>query len=293
MTDERTDDTGEQPRDGGAQPTIQLPAKIPLAADERGILPIIPRNTEEAARYAQALIRADMVPDSYRYDGKSAVKAQNAGLDVRDGDINASLVLAGVLKSLEIGLPPQTGLGTIYPINGRFTVYGDGAIALIQRDRVIAKHTKRRIGPGFPPDLPLGDWPDEYGWLVSFWRKGQSEPYFAEFTVRDARRPNLWLNTNRKPWINYPDRMLFNRARAFALRDGFADCLFGLGIREEIEDTLPDEDEPVTAGTRHRSAFDDEPETAALPKPETQVVTDLDGQRTADPLPADALDPNF
>jgi len=38
------------------------------------------------------------------------------------------------------------------------------------------------------------------------------------------------------PWIEHPDRMLKIRARAFPLRDGFADALAGLAIREEVED---------------------------------------------------------
>jgi hypothetical protein len=40
--------------------------------------------------------------------------------------------------------------------------------------------------------------------------------------------------------------MLFNRARAFALRDGFADALNGLEIAEEVRDMMPaEEDKPA------------------------------------------------
>lgn len=226
--------------------TIQLPAKLPLAADDRGILPVIPRDTEEAARYAQGLIAAGIVPDAYREGGK------------KDGAPNKSLILTGILKALELGLPPQTGLGTIMPINGRFTVWGDGAIALIQRNRVIARHTELPVGPSFSPDTALADWPDEYGWVAQYWRQGQDEPYVGRFTVKDAKRAGLWNNSYKKPWMMYPNRMLQIRARTFALRDGFADCLMGLGIREEVEDTLPALDEPITL-TADNSALDDEP----------------------------------
>lgn len=262
MTEERI----EEPRDNeevGEEKT-QLPAKIPLTADEQGILPIIPRNTEEAGRYASALIRANMVPDSYRYTAKDVTKEHQRGNEVREGEPNAPLILAGILKGLEVGLAPQTALGTIYPINGKFTVYGDGAVALIQRDRVITSQEAQRIGVGFDHSLPPGEWPDNYGWLVRFNRRHQEEPYEATFTVRDAKRANLWMNASKKPWIHYPDRMLFNRARAFALRDGFADCLMGLGIREEVEDWhVAGAEEPLDGGTRHLSALDDEPETEA------------------------------
>jgi hypothetical protein len=54
--------------------------------------------------------------------------------------------------------------------------------------------------------------------------------------VRDARRAKLWNNPKKLPWVEHPKRMLKWRARAFAMRDGFADCLMGLSIREEVED---------------------------------------------------------
>ena len=34
------------------------------------------------------------------------------------------------------------------------------------------------------------------------------------FTVRDAKRGGMWLNSYKKPWLQYPDRMLYNRASA-------------------------------------------------------------------------------
>ena len=56
--------------------------------------------------------------------------------------------------------------------------------------------------------------------------------------------------------------MLMARARAYALRDGFADCLMGLAIREEIED-LPAE----APGKTDTSFLDDAP--AASPQRES------------------------
>jgi hypothetical protein len=129
----------EQPQDEAPAPEPQQEEanRLPsiMKADGQGVLAILPRDLDEAARYAYGLIRAGIVPDSYREGGK------------RDNAINAPLVIAGVLKSMELGLPPQTGLGTIYPINGKFTVFGDGAVGLIQRNRLVAKHTDRRVGP--------------------------------------------------------------------------------------------------------------------------------------------------
>jgi hypothetical protein len=75
---------------------------------------------------------------------------------------------------------------------------------------------------------------------------GQLELYVGRFSVRDARRAGLWTNTKKKPWFEHPKRMLQWHARAYAMRDGFADCLMGLAIREEVEDLTP---EPVTTDT--------------------------------------------
>jgi hypothetical protein len=76
------------------------------------------------------------------------------------------------------------------------------------------------------------------------------------------------MNVKKQPWILYPDRMLFNRARAFPLRDGFADALMGLSIAEEVMDAMPSVEEERRIETKRLSALtDDEPETES--KPET------------------------
>lgn len=200
---------------------------VPLLAHDN-VMAIMPRSIEEAGRYAQGLCVANIVPDAFREGGK------------RDGAPNHALVMMGVLKSMEIGIPPQTGLAGLLPINGRFSVWGDVAAALVQRTGQVAKQQVKELGAeNFNPEAPLGEWPDAYGIRVLYWRRGQEDPYVGEFTVRDAKRAGLWMAAHRKPWIQYPKRMLFNRARAFALRDGFADGLAGLTIAEEVQDSLP------------------------------------------------------
>lgn len=200
-----------------------------LEADERGILPIIPRDIDEAQRYAKGLISANQVPTAFRIDGK------------KDNEPNGPLILMGVLKSMEIGLPPQTGLEVLLPLNGTFTVWGNGIMGLIQQSGKVKNYTERMIGTSFDIEgTPLGDWPADFGFEVRIWRVGQDEPYIGRFTVGDAKRQCLWMNSYKKPWILSPLRMLKIRARSFAARDGFADCLMGLSIKEEVEDAMPD-----------------------------------------------------
>lgn len=233
-----------------AQPAPIRPEKLPAKLEaQETVQAIIPTTIEEAGRYATGLVRAGIVPDAFREGGN------------RNGAPVPELILMGVLKVMEVGLPPQTGLGFLLPLNGRFTIWGDGATALVQSKRLISKQTVREIGPAFDPGAPLGEWPSDFGFDVRYWRVGQEEPYIGTFTVRDAARAGLWLNARKQPWVLYPKRMLFNRARAFALRDGFADALAGLAIAEEVMD-FTDSPDPERRGSKRLAALSDEPEPA-------------------------------
>jgi hypothetical protein len=205
----------------GTLPKAKPP--VLLQAVEGGPLAIMPRNIEEAARYASGLIAAGIVPDAFK----------------KNGDPQRELVMMGVLKSLELGVAPQTGLAGLLPLNGRFSVWGDLAAALVQRTGLVKDQTVVWTGPAINEDDPPGSWSADFGCEVRYWRVGQDQPYIGRFTVRDAKRADLWMNPKRQPWIRYPKRMLFNRARAFAIRDGFADGLCGLTIAEEVLDALP------------------------------------------------------
>lgn len=222
------------------------PEKLPaqLIARDGGVLPIIPRNIEEAQRYANGLIAANIVPDAFRFSDKEARAAGDMSL--RDKP-NAPLILMGVLQAMELGVAPQSGLKWLLPLRGRFTIWGDLAIALAQRQGLVANQTVAWVGPAFDESMALGEWPLDFGCEVRLWRVGQQEPYIGRFLVRDAKRANLWMSSNKQPWVDYPKRMLFNRARAFALRDGFADALNGLSLAEEVMD-FPEEATPEKPG---------------------------------------------
>lgn len=225
-------------------------AKPQLVAQEsRDVLAIMPRNIEEAGRYASGLVMAGIVPDAFKD---------------RNGAVNKELVMMGVLKAMEIGVPPQTGLAGLLPINGRFSVWGDLAAALVQRTGQVERQQTIELGGSFDTDAPLSEWPDAFGFRVLYWRKGQADPYVGEFTVRDAKRANLWNNARRDPWIKYPKRMLFNRARAFALRDGFADGLNGLTIAEEVMDHMPPAVDERGPSKRLSSLIDEEEHDVAI-----------------------------
>lgn len=187
------------------------------------IAPVIPRDVDETYRLAKAIVMAGLAPASYEMDGPS-----------REPD--PQKIMIGIMKGLEVGLPPITALSTIAIINKRPSIWGDGAVALCQQSGQVEWVKTRWEGTE-----------DQDDWTAIFEikRRNQDEPYVGKFSVLQARRAKLWANPKKIPWIQYPGRMLLARARAYALREGFADCLAGLSIAEEIQD-LPAEPEKVS-----------------------------------------------
>lgn len=130
----------------------------------------------------------------------------------------------------EIGLGPMQALQSIAVVNGRPTVWGDAALALVRSSLVCESVDEGVEGKG-----------DDRVGFCTVARRGE-KPQTRTFSVADAKRAGLWGKTG--PWTQYPERMLQLRARGFALRDAFPDVLRGLITREEAADyqTAP---EPV------------------------------------------------
>lgn len=162
---------------------------------------IVPHDMDSAYRLAKAVCMAGMAPK---------------GLDTPEK------AMVAIMHGLEIGLTPMAALQRIAVVNGRPTIWGDGAIGLV-RGSGICEWVKERIeGEG-----------DNRIAVCEAKRKGDPESIRRTFGVADAKRAGLWGKTG--PWQQYPERMLQMRARAFSLRDGFADVLGGLYLQEELD----------------------------------------------------------
>jgi hypothetical protein len=122
----------------------------------------------------------------------------------------------------ELGLGPMQSLQCIAVVNGRPTVWGDMALALVRGSSVCLGVEEGVEGEG-----------DARAAYCHVHRKGE-KPQRRTFSVADAKRAKLWGKTG--PWTDYPDRMLQMRARGFALRDVFPDVLRGIVTREEAAD---------------------------------------------------------
>jgi hypothetical protein len=231
-----TDQTPIDAESGTAVIVAPPKPKAELVAGER-VSPIIPRTIDEVARIANAVIVAGLAPDSYR------------GTDER---ATASKIMIGIMKGAEIGLAPLTALANIAIINGKPCLYGDGAVALIQKSGAVERWEEAFTGE---------EGTDSWTANCTIWRRGQESPYEGHFSWGDAKRAKL---TSKGPWLSYPGIMLQWRARGRAMRTGFADCLSGLSIAEEVRD-LPEAPKPI----EDKSFLDDSiPETADPVAPE-------------------------
>lgn len=207
-----------------------------------------PRNLDEAMQFAKIMADSDLVPKDFK--GKP-------------GNI-----LVAIQKGLEIGLSPMGALESIAVINGRASLWGDGMLALVQASPVYEWHDESQSTP-------------QKGVCV-IKRKGHPE-HRSEFSLEDAKRAGLLGKAG--PWTQYTARMLTLRARAFALRDKFADALKGLPMAEEAMD-LPSR-EPITAevAPAQPSSLKERLRAQLEPPADVQDVTPVD---TTPPLPADA-----
>lgn len=221
----------------------QLVAGAPIAA-------LVPRTIDEVLRVADIILMAGIVPENLEKE-RGAVLPQK--------EIVARVV-AVIMAGSEVGMGPMASLANIAIINKRRSIWGQGAVALLQDSGVLESMKVERIGADPDAGAETARFSDDFGVRVTLRRRGQSEPYIGEYTVGKAKRAHLWMNGNKKPWIESPERQLQWRAFHFAATDGFADCLNGMMVREVAEDLASDA--PQRTDT---SFLDDAP--AALPPP--------------------------
>jgi hypothetical protein len=191
--------------------------KLPALQSGGSIKAIIPNDFDSAWRIANAVVVAGMAPYGLQTPEKATI---------------------AILHGLEVGMPPMASLQSIAIINGRPCIWGDGALGLVQGSGKMETIKEWMEGQG---DLRVA-----YCRVV---RRGDPEPKLGKFSVDDAKTAKLWQKRGHKgedtPWITYPECMLKMRARAWALRDGFADVLKGLAIVEEWRDIEHDAAEVV------------------------------------------------
>jgi hypothetical protein len=172
---------------------------------------IIPQNMDEAWRLADLVFQAGLTPD---------------GIDT------PQKAMIAIMQGLEVGMPPMMALSSIAVINKRPTIWGDGALGLVRGSGLLESFKEfEEVRDG---SLTA---------VCRLKRVGEDE-IERTFSVADATTAGL---INKPIWKQYAKRMRQMRARAYALRDTFADVLKGLQIREEVQDYQMKDVTPGTA----------------------------------------------
>jgi len=177
--------------------------------------------------------------DDFAKFGKLAANTAFVPKDFRGRPEDCTLA---AMFGAELGLGPMQSLQSIAVVNGRPTVWGDAALALVRASGLCVTVEEGVEGEG----------DDRAGFCV-VQRKGEKAQKRI-FTVAQAKQAGLWGKQG--PWQAYSERMLQLRARGFALRDVFADVLRGMVTAEEAADYQHDipAPEPVVIRTRGEKA---------------------------------------
>lgn len=185
--------------------TEQQRSRPPAVQAGGTISAMIPTDIDQAFRLARAIAMSGMAPKAYGQDENKC--------------------FVGILAGAEVGFAPMQALQSIAVINGNPSIWGDGALALVQASGLLESIEETDDG-------------NEATCCVV--RKGWA-PIVRTFSMEDAKKAKLAGKAG--PWTDYPKRMRQMRARSWALRDGFADVLKGLHIAEEVRDR-PEQPEP-------------------------------------------------
>lgn len=161
---------------------------------------LVPQTLEEAFRLSGALAASGLAP---------------RGID------KPEQIMVAIMAGAELGLAPFQAVQSFAVVNGRPTLWGDGLVAVVRARGVRIKEWTEGEG-------------DRRVAYCTVTRPDTGEEITRSFSVDDAKKAGLWGKQG--PWQQYPQRMLPMRARAWALRDGCADMLRGIQIREEVED---------------------------------------------------------
>lgn len=193
----------------------------------------------------------------------------------------AQKVFMAISLGLEVGLTPLQAVQNVAVINGRATIWGDSMLALCRKNQACYEVTEFATGKKYD---------DDYAWTCKAIRRREDgsleSPTVRTFSVGDAKRAGLWGKGG--PWQSYPDRMLQQRARGFALRDAFPDLLKGLISKEEADDYPTKEPKAVAVETVKEKSDDAKKKIGDFfTKPTIQEAEIIGGVTPTADLPAE------
>lgn len=187
--------------------------KLPAVADHRpapvafGGNGIEIKSFDDAARFAKVVFDSGLAPHGFN---------------------SPQAVMVALQAGMEVGLPPMQAIQSVAVINGRPCMWGDAIPALLW-------------AAGFDIEETMSEDGTEAVCTIT---RPNGRKVTRTFGVEDAKAASL--KDKAGPWKQYPRRMLQMRARSWACRDGAADVLRGMFLREEAEDIGPEAARDIT-----------------------------------------------
>jgi hypothetical protein len=172
---------------------------------------MVPKSIAEVRELARMIALAEWAPDSYR--------------DL-DGNYVQQKIELAIMHGATVGLGPIAAVQSIAVIDGMPTIWGDGALSIVERSGLLEDMLEEYQSD---PEEGLAA-------ICTMRRRRRPTPIQNRFSMAMAEQAQLTRKEG--PWQSYPQRMLKMRARSWSIRDGFADVLRGLHIREEVEDFI-------------------------------------------------------
>lgn len=241
---------------------------------------IVPQTIEDAYRLSTMAFKSGMLKPLKSGYGENAVEEPPEATLARGTMI--------IMQGMEIGVPPMQSIQLLAMINGRITAHSEAVPGIL-------------LSKGFKIKESWSGEPMSDDWTCTVeLTRPDGERFSSSFSVRDAKQAKLWDQRakiqkkgrggstyeadNDSAWYRYPKRMLKARALGFVGKDGGADALRGIMVREEADDLARVEDmRDVTPTAQPASAklampdIPDIPDEAPPPPADDCPITDVAG----------------
>jgi hypothetical protein len=204
-----------------------------------------------------------ILPGGYKETMQLAALLHKSGLAPKSLDTLEKTAVAAMM-CLELGRPIMTGIQDMAVINGKCSIYGDAALALVRASGLLEEFEEWNDGIPYTP---------EWTFYCKMKRKG-FPANTGEWSWADADKAGCANPKTRdgkqdiySPWSRYPHRMMQFKARNFIMRDLFGDVLKGVKTQEEAYEAMDLEPDGNGAWSVEPPAKPAPKEKASIEKP--------------------------
>lgn len=183
-----------------------------MPVDDSGVL--VPRNVDEAYRYAAMIVKSKLAPDHFD---------------------TAEKVVFAMQTAKELGIQPLTGMKSMYVVNGTVSLYGDLPLALVRRSGFLESISEKQFDKdGKEIHRDNNNLEAECHSATCVVKRKGEEEISRSITWKEITESGLNKNKNgeKDTYKKFRKRMMQMRVRTWALKDGFPDILLGVAIYE-------------------------------------------------------------